>query len=186
MKPALPVKAIDMDALTAFLEDFHKESDRAVAIVGAAKCDLLLFQLLQRALLPCTGNRDELLEGDSPLGSFSARIQLAHRLGLIDDQYARALHILRRLRNGFAHEPASSALTAASHRDRVRELVAPFAPYKQFDSHLKLIKEVSDPRRDFLGALEVMIGRLDQLVASVEQVSPRLMQPLIPPHWERT
>ncbi len=183
--PSLPLEPVDMVAFNAFLEDFKRESDRAAVIVGAAKCDLLLLQLLQKVLLPATGNRDELLEGEAPLGTFSARIQMAHRLGLIDDQYARALNILRRLRNGFAHEPTSSQLSARSHRDRVKELSAPFTPSKNYATELARIGTTDEPRRDFLLALEIMIGRLDQLVTSCSQVIPQIMQPLVPPHWQR-
>jgi hypothetical protein len=69
-----------VDRLTAFLIEYRKESDRAAVIVGAAALDNLLHQILQAFLRPNTGARDELLDGDSPLGTFSARIMVSHCL----------------------------------------------------------------------------------------------------------
>ena len=39
-------------AFTDFLDKFKEESDRAVVIVGVAKLDSLLYQILKKALLP--------------------------------------------------------------------------------------------------------------------------------------
>jgi len=183
---ALADKNIDAAAFQAFVEDFKKESDRAAVIVGAAKLDLLLYQLLQKALLPCTGSSDELLEGDSGLGTFHARIHISHRLGLIDDQLARALHLVRKIRNSFAHEPASTSLDSSSHKDRVRELVAPLLPFKEFQgAQNSFVGQVSGASRDFRAVLALMVIRIDQLVVSSEQVAPSVVQTLIGPHWTR-
>src|SRR5207245_1162083 len=65
-----------------FAEEFAAESDRAAVILGAAKLDVWLLQILQARLLPCSSGRDELLEGDFPLGTFSARINMCYRLGI--------------------------------------------------------------------------------------------------------
>jgi hypothetical protein len=82
-----------------FAEDFKSESDRAAVILGAAKLDMMLFQILQARLIACASGKDELLEGDNPLSTFSARINIAFRLGIITSELARALHLVRRIRN---------------------------------------------------------------------------------------
>src|SRR5688572_21694479 len=88
--------------LREFIDEFKSESDRAAVILGAAKLDLLLYQLIQGVLVPSTSKVDELLDGDSPLGTFSSRITIAHRLKLIDDNFCRALNLIRKIRNSFA------------------------------------------------------------------------------------
>lgn len=182
----LAASPIDEEGINAFIEDFKKESDRAAVIVGAAKLDLLLFQLLQKVLLPSTTSTDDLLEGDAGLGTFHARIHMSHRLGLIDDQFARALHLVRQIRNAFAHEPATTSLDASTHRDRVRELVAPFQPFKILrKAQRDFGAGASGASRDFRTALALMIVRLDQLVSSCDQLVPPVMQTLVGPHWER-
>jgi hypothetical protein len=109
-----------------FAREFAKESDRAAVILAAAKLDFTLLQLLQRLLLPSPTGSDELLDGDGPLSTFSSRINLAHRLGLISAQFSRSLHLVRRIRNSFAHEPSGLTLETGAHADRVRELALGF------------------------------------------------------------
>jgi hypothetical protein len=128
-----PLQAADAKAFGAFIEEFKNESDRAAVILGAAKLDVMLYQLLQNTLRPSTSKNDELLDGDSPLATFSARIGLCHRLGLIDDNFCRALHMIRKIRNSFAHEIGGISLESGAHRDRIRELVGPLRGNEAFD-----------------------------------------------------
>lgn len=90
-----------------FAEDLLAErSARPLIIVGAAKIEQLLLEILNTFLLPKRVNpreQDELLGGDTPLGSFSARIKVCHRLGLIDETLCSTLEQLRKIRNLCAH-----------------------------------------------------------------------------------
>jgi hypothetical protein len=100
----------------AFAEDLLAErSERPLLIVAAAKVDDLLLEVLRAFLLPQISNEkrsDELLEQDAPLGTFSARIKMCRRLGLIDPTLYSALERLRILRNLSAHSIAFDAATA--------------------------------------------------------------------------
>src|SRR4051812_37773609 len=111
--------------MSDFLDDLFSElfpvTERAAVLVMAAMIDRLLAQALSAFFLPHISKADELLEGDSPLSTFSARIMAAHRLGLVDAEVTRCLHIFRRIRNDFAHEVTGCSLTTAPHRDRIRE-----------------------------------------------------------------
>jgi hypothetical protein len=90
-----------------FAEDLLAERNaRPLIIIGASKIEHLLFEALNTFLLPKRAKpteQDELLEGDTPLGSFSARIKICHRLGLIDETLCVALERLRKIRNLCAH-----------------------------------------------------------------------------------
>src|SRR5207249_1655588 len=121
-----------MQALENFIGEFSQESDRAAVILVGARLDYLLSELISRCLVPNTASVDELLDTDRALGTFSARIHAATRLGLIDADFARALHIFRRLRNTFAHETAGASFDHGPSRDRIRELVAPLAHLQVF------------------------------------------------------
>src|SRR3569832_1244104 len=92
------------DSYIAFEKEFGAESDRAAVILASAKLDELLHLAITRKLLACPTAQDDLLRTDGPIGSFAARITLAHRLGLIDDTFAKTLHLIKRIRNDFAHE----------------------------------------------------------------------------------
>lgn len=111
----------------SFAEDLLGErGTRPLVIVGAAKVDDLLLEILRAYLLPKIvrpAEQDELLEGDSPLATFSARIKTCRRLGLIDDTLYRALERLRILRNLSAHS-VSFDHAASPVRDHLVELKA--------------------------------------------------------------
>lgn len=165
----------------AIMAELNKESDRAAVILAVAKIDLLLYEILQSVLVPSTGSHDELLDGDSALGTLSSRINIVHRLGLIDAHFARALHIARRIRNNFAHELSSSDLSLGTHRDRVRELCAPFRRYKKYEDFRKAFtnKEEDTPSVNFRTAVAIMMIRLEKLCDTAKPIAASDMMTLL-------
>lgn len=111
--------------LDPVIKGLENEGDRATVILVVAKLELILFQILQKYLIPVPGSEDELLDNDRPLGTFSAKIRMAYRLGLIDNLFSHSLHLIRKIRNAFAHEVEECKLDYGAHRDRVRALIAP-------------------------------------------------------------
>jgi hypothetical protein len=113
------------DVFDQFAEELLRERNaRPLIIVGAAKVDGLLLEIVGGFLLPkrANGNQnDELLEGDTPLATFSARIKICHRLGLIDVTLCRTLDHLRIIRNLCAHS-ISFDHAKPPVRDRLTEL----------------------------------------------------------------
>lgn len=113
------------DLFDTFADDLLAERNaRPLILVGASKVDNLLFEILNAYLLPKRAKlkeQDELLEGDRPLGTFSARIKMCYRLGLIDETLYLTLEHLRRLRNPSAHSLAFD-ITKSPTRERINEL----------------------------------------------------------------
>ena len=161
----------------SFMNEFVKESDRAAVVLGAAKMEALLGVLLSKFLLPNTGSNDELLEGDSPLATFSSRIKACHRLGLIDSQFASLLHTFRKLRNTFAHEVAEGSLCSGAARDRVLALAEPFRATKTYRGLVSAAaRETSraedDPGVVFRAVLAIFYLHLHTISARVHMVNP--------------
>jgi len=103
--------------------EFKGESDRACVILAAALLDGALETLLKTYLLPSTQSEDALFEGgNAPLSSFSARIEVSYRLGLLDAPAARALHLIRRIRNDFAHNVTGCTFADSAVANRLTEL----------------------------------------------------------------
>lgn len=172
------------DNFGAFYDEFSNESDRAAVILGAAKLDVLLYQLIQKLLVPTASSTDELLDGDSPLSTFSSRINMAYRLGVLDARFTRALHLVRRIRNSFAHELASSTLATGSHRDRVRELMAPFTPHVEYAGFREaFFPGQTGPGVDFRCVLGIMALRLEAAFDDVATLSSAGSWSLVPPHF---
>lgn len=113
------------ESFDAFVEDLLAErAVRPLFIVAAAKVDSLLLDILRAYLFPQIANSkspDELLDGDAPLSTFSARIKMSRRLGLIDETLYLALERLRHLRNLCAHSISFNA-SASPAREHLSEL----------------------------------------------------------------
>jgi len=174
----------DWDAFDKFVSEFKNESDRAAVVLGAAKLDTVLGQILDRYLLPTVGGADELLEGDAPLSTFSARINICHRLGLITADFAKALHAVRRIRNAFAHELSGCSLDSGPQADRLKSLLLPLKPlpfYEEFRTHF--FGKQKGPSVDFKACLAIMVGRLEFRLASTLQVSDDAAYQFIPIDW---
>lgn len=93
----------DIEYLSKFLTEFQAESDRGAALVGAALLDARLERLLLSHMLPGKLAIELVTGGNEPLGTFSARINASHVLGLITAAERQDLNIIRAIRNEFAH-----------------------------------------------------------------------------------
>lgn len=81
------------------------ESARAKVILSCCYLDNLLTQLLISCLAPSITKEDPLFDGpNAPLSTFSSKIELAFRMGMISDENRTSLHLVRKIRNQFAHE----------------------------------------------------------------------------------
>jgi len=96
---------MNIDQFDSFVEDLLGEKlERPLIIVGASKIDDLLLSILSKLLfIPKKNDEDDLLKGDNPLSTFSSRIKLVYRLGIIDEGLLKVLEQVRKLRNLCAH-----------------------------------------------------------------------------------
>ena len=79
----------------------EEKSDRACAVLGFATLDALVERVLRAWLHP--NIPEELFEGSGALSTSIAKIDMAYSLGLISENERRDLHLLRKIRNEFAH-----------------------------------------------------------------------------------
>ena len=159
----------EVEAFREFAAEFKNESDRAAVILGAAQLDNYLRQLLDSYFVPATTGADELLDGDSPLSTFSSRINISYRLGLIAADFAKALHLVRKIRNSFAHDVSGVSLSRGPHQDRVRELVRRFRGNTFYDFLLEKEFQGSDNKgQEFRAAIALMSLRLQGACAKVK------------------
>ena len=105
-----------------------KESDRGCVIFCAAilhdDLESLLREFFRRDARSTKNVIDPLFANYSPLATFSARIDLAYALALIPHDMFEKLHLVRRLRNDFAHESDPLDFEDPRCRDRLRILIA--------------------------------------------------------------
>lgn len=123
----------------------------------------------------------------SPLSTFSAKIQITYRLGLIDKDIAHALNLVRRIRNSFAHELSGISLSNGAHSDRVKELVAPFKGLPQFQTTLgKYFKDKPGPAGEFRAVVSILSNRLAGCFNVLTPITDADAMTLIPPSWIET
>jgi hypothetical protein len=96
----------DAQRLLALMEEMADQSDRGAAIIGAAWVEEAILAALESFLYAGTRSWDRLFDSSGPLSAFSAKIDLAHVLGLTTDGARSDLHMIREVRNEFAHEIA--------------------------------------------------------------------------------
>lgn len=90
--------------LKVFLDDVAGDNDRSAAITLATLVDDQLGHAIEARLVPLSNTiRDSLYTEGGPLESFSAKINFGFALGLYGKQTRADLHLVRRVRNQFAH-----------------------------------------------------------------------------------
>jgi hypothetical protein len=102
MSVPAPLKE-ELDYGNKILKEFFGQSDRSAAVLIGAEIDIQLERILSHFLLPPLKKSSPLLQHDGPLGSFSTRIEMIYRLGLIPEDWHHDLHVIRKIRNEFAH-----------------------------------------------------------------------------------
>lgn len=154
------------DVLT---QEFERESDRASVILAAALLDSALEILLKARLVPSATANDSLMDGAyAPVSNYSARIDLAYRMGLISAKFARDLHLVRKIRNNFAHNISGASFEDSGVRSRVQELRRSCV---FFDKHPWLRDQFPNtPRGDFQMAASWMQFHLHQYIAEISSI----------------
>lgn len=155
------------------IQEFEKESDRACVVLAASLLDSALETVLSTYLVPVATGPDTLLDGaTAPVGTFSAKIDLAYRTGLISSRFARDLHLIRRIRNDFAHNISSCSFEDASVRSRALELAR--SAEKSLNPNHRIVFPVG-PKGDFELSVSWMqwhLRNLSETLIPMRQVNP--------------
>lgn len=177
---------IQAEEFISFLTEFINESDRAAVVLGASKLDYLLCCLINKVLFsPQNRNDDELLDEEGQagaLGSFGANINIAYRLGLIDESFKNSLHLIRKIRNRCAHEIEGCRLNSSPLRNQVGTLIAPYKKLDKFSEGVKLIEEYTEGRvkgsaAKFRVTLAMITARFEWAIKKAQPIVPA--KPLI-------
>ena len=91
--------------------------------MAAAYLDSQLDELLRAVFIDDQKVVGALLQSERPLGSFSAKIDMAYSLGLLPAEAYRHLHLIRKIRNEFGHRPEPITFNNPEISNRCRELI---------------------------------------------------------------
>src|SRR6266568_9085548 len=143
-----------------------KETDRGVALVSAAYLGEELRISLEKMFVDSPKTIRALFEGAGPLATFSSRIDLAFATGLLSERSHRMLHLIRRIRNDFAHQPRSMSFTDEGIAARCRNLVTPISHFGEKRPRVLYIRAVMS----LLAEIHVRTKRIQR--AKVRSFSP--------------
>lgn len=93
----------EITQMNIYINNMKSESDRGAVLSIAAALEDRLKEII---LLFLRDNKSasKLLDGfNAPIGTFSAKILMAHALGLITDKEFKEFETIRKIRNRFAH-----------------------------------------------------------------------------------
>ena len=163
-----------------------EERGRGAVLVGVARVDAALEHLLQAVLAPATAKNDGLFLPDRPLGSIGAKVALASRMGLIDTGVERALNVLRKLRNAFAHSTESASLADPVHSSRLTE-VYQLARANPLWAPLETVLAAQPPTthgpldqslRDYILLITILVAFLEATAQQLKPIQPAVVMGL--------
>jgi hypothetical protein len=153
-----------------FMTEFSKETPRAAVILSVAMLEQALETLLKIKLVPISTTEDKLFDGPyAPIASFSAKIDLAYRIGLISLNLCRDLHLIRQIRNDFAHDISNCSFENVRTKDRILILNRSSGITERFPKMREKFPE--GPRGDFQISVSWI---LHVLTSGAEKVGPIL------------
>lgn len=163
-----------------FFEFYSNEPDSVTAILVPAKLDALLRICIERRLLPAKKPKDDtLLRSDGALGTFSSRIEIAYRLGIVDSDYKVALHLLRKMRNEFAHGFETQDFASQHHKSRILELVRPIEHTRFYlDAFARISDIQGEERANYLIVTAPMTSVLTIYATMVKRIDGDLLPAL--------
>ncbi|MCG8060787.1 MAG: MltR family transcriptional regulator [Candidatus Thiodiazotropha endolucinida] len=101
-------------------------------------------RLLKSHLIECTQSKELLNGGNAPLGSFSARTNMAYCLGLITELEYKEIGYIRKIRNEFAHKVHGLSFKDQKVNDLCQNLKANTPDGKRFEG---------EPRQLFINSV---------------------------------
>lgn len=134
------------------------ESDRGAAVLAGGYLDSLLEDLL-RAVIVEDKSLNSLFDGNGPFATFSGRIDVAFAFGLLPVKTRHDLHLIRKIRNHFAHHSDEVSFTSSPVRDWCKELNATKRGATMFQNADEWIAE---PRSQFIFAVQFAMFRLNK------------------------
>ena len=111
-----------IEKILTFRKALTSESDRGCALLAASFLDNALSDLMYVSFVYDKKIEKELLNGTAPLATFSSRIDMAYYLGKIPKSCRSDLHIIRRIRNQFGHNPEIISFETSSISDSCKAL----------------------------------------------------------------
>ena len=108
--------AVTADDYNALFDMFRDETDRGAAVLAGSFVENYLGIYLQNRQVDSSLSK-KIFSSTGPLSTFEQRIDFAQAFGFLPRTVCRELHLVRKIRNHFAHHPKSSSFKEAPVSD---------------------------------------------------------------------
>jgi hypothetical protein len=103
-KPEMTWTLRDLERDRETTDAIDRHDDRSAAILAASFLEDRLTRGIKARLIPDAKAQKKFLEYPGPISTFAAKIDLAYLMGILDPGTTQRLHVIREVRNIFAHE----------------------------------------------------------------------------------
>lgn len=165
------------------IDQWKIDSDRAKVILVAAYLDENLKILLKSKLIESVTPSDDIFENShGALKTFSSKMNMAYRLGLISEPFLKALKLIKSIRNQFAHDVDGCDFENLSVKSKIANL-----EHLVHEGYMSTIGNKSEGRPDdildgvsgkFLFISSTMVFHLQLLVSNTERENEMLTDKL--------
>lgn len=114
---------MELPKIQQVVDRLQNESEHGCVMLAASLLDVALEKLLSAHLLAETPAT--IFDGTGTLASFSSKIDVSFYLGLISKPEQEDLHLIRKIRNHFAHELEGLSFDAQAIKQRINALHFP-------------------------------------------------------------
>lgn len=162
----------NLDRLRAIIQGIEAHDDRSAAILAGAFLEDMIETEIREKLVPNQTMQDSFLGG--PASNFATKIDLGVLLGCFSEDFAPQLHMIRRIRNRFAHESYLIDFSSNKLRDLIEQLPDPsvyammevwFLNFKENPAFNKVIGFFTDlaklpktPRNRYISAVKFHVS----------------------------
>ena len=120
----MKITKVDLDDYHRVVENFHKESDRAAAVLAGSYLDNHLAMFMQCSMVD-DPDKDKWFDGFGPFSTYDQRVIAAYAFKLIPKSTKRNFQLIGKIRNHFAHQPKNASFDDSPVVDWVNELLYP-------------------------------------------------------------
>lgn len=143
--------------LRDLFDSLHEEPDRSATIIASAIVESVLEKLLIRQLSYHDPNLIGMLfNNQGPLSDFHGKILVAHGFGIISPNMAHELHLLKAIRNAFAH----ALVKIDFDTTEIKEKMSEFTMLNVMDSFHNEEADTSIPKAPRNKRGYILMGRL--------------------------
>lgn len=146
----------------------QSESDRATALMAAAFLEDYLGKLISHHMIDDESINKTVFSHNGPLGTFSAKIDMAYMLALISPLVRKDLHLLRKIRNEFAHTAKPLDFTTHRIKSRCEEFKCAGLPPKNDKPRTKFNRAMMVIAQD----IALQLSKTEKLHTKEETIVP--------------